>query len=173
MEIVSIVIGGLALFVSVLSAWFAWSESKKTRAERVEDRVREIALSGVRPLLLGINSAQFAMEFEEPPTMFTEYETSGLHELAPRLRRAEDRQSVAELARSIDHVGAHWADTISAWKWWESEKDPNGEGLWQTGPQVDAAFAQFDERRREFMEKGEALLRDIRALAARIDARYR
>lgn len=173
MEIVSIITGGLALVVSILSAWFTWAESKKTRSERVEDRVREIALSGVRPLMLGINSAQFAMDFEEPPTMFTEFETSGLHELAPRLRRLEDRETVAELAQSIDHVGAHWVDTMTAWKWWESEKDPNGEGLWQDGPQVDAAFAQFDERRRAFMEKGEVLLSDIRALVARIDARYR
>lgn len=174
MDGISDLIAAIALAVAILSALFTWVETRKTRAERIDDRVREIALSATRPLKYGISSAQLASDFDDLPTMFTEYESSGLHELAPRLRRKVDQASVSEIAQAIDTVGAHWVDTATAYKRWQAEfvlvATPDEVG---DTDRMEDAFQLFDKRRVDYIDLGESLLRQINVLVRRIDARYR
>lgn len=164
----------LALIVATSSALYTWRETRRQRAARVEEQVRDIAFAALRPLEYAESSARLAYEFEEPPTVFAEYKTNGLHALAPRLRIADDRDAVSRLAAGIDTVGAHWVDTITAWKWWdEARQDPKHEGLWRTGQDVDDAFAVFDSRRVEFIGRSEQLREELQAIIERINARHR
>ncbi|MBF4588369.1 hypothetical protein [Curtobacterium sp. VKM Ac-2887] len=164
----------LALIVAGFSALYTWRETRRQRAARVEEQVRDIAFAALRPLEYAENSAQLAYEFEEPPAIFMEHGTNGLHALAPRLRIAEDRDLVSELADAIDTVGAHWVDTITAWKWWDkARQDPEHEGLWRSGQDVDEAFAVFDSRRGEFIKRSTQLREKLQVIIDRVNARHR
>lgn len=174
MDWISNGIAFLALAVAASSALYTWRESRRQRRMRVEEQVRDIAFAALRPLEYAESSAQLAYEFEKPPSIFTDFETNGLHALAPRLRATEDRKAVGELATSIDTVGAHWVDTINAWEWWdEARQDPENEGLWRSGEDVDAAFALFDERRGGFITRSAQLRSELQVIIDRIDARHR
>lgn len=168
-------IATLALLASVGAVVYTWYESRKTRAERVESQVREILVGIQRPLLLGVNSARITIDFEEPPSMFEEYDTSGLRELAPRLRRRSDRRATEALADSINSVGAVWGSTIATYRWWQEALDRPGaiNNLSPEGMPAAAQFAEFDGFREPFIERAEKLQEDIKAFVSKIDARYR
>lgn len=167
-------IAAVALAVAILSAWFTIRESRKVRAERVEDRVREIILSGMRPLEYGVNAAELALDSDEPPTMFSNYESSGLKDLSPRLRRKNDRAAVLEISRSIDTVGAQWVDTIAAFQWWQEAATPSDVNPVEPDPiQVAEAYGMFDDRRDPFIRHGKELLERMNVVVAQIDERYR
>lgn len=165
----------LALLVSALSAIYTIREGRKRRDGRVDDQVRAAALPELRHIDLGINSAHFALEFEE---WEPEWEglNSDLAALAPRMRRAQDRLATEQLARDRERVRAHWWDTKHAFdEWrqqWENElmgKEAPDDGRLST----EDLFKRFSDAHEAYIPRAEALRRDIRAIVARIDARNR
>lgn len=168
MDLISNVIAGLALLVSVLTALYTRSESNKRHAERVDDHVRAILVDNMRPLDYGLNSARITIDFDDPPEIFQHYDTSGLRQLAPRLRRSEDRAATKSIAEAIDLVGAVWTMTKSCYDRWTA-LTPAAYG----STDERAALAEYESARDSFLQQGEALQEGMQALINRIDARYR